>query len=145
MKSRRVLAVCIAVFVLLIGFSACGSNTGDSLDQSSNLQQAEDKKAEAPQQATVEQAVETPDTAATVDSLIGSWIDIASEDRFVNITKNGAEYEYEDNEGKLPATFQDGALKLKVSDTETADVFINPENGYLTLVYLDNISEYKKK
>lgn len=147
MKSIRALAVSTALFVLLAGLAACADNTGDTGDSSGqpSSQQAGEEKAEAPQVATVEQVIEAPDTGADVDSLIGSWIDITSEDRFVNITKNGDEYQYEDNEGILPATFQDGVLKLKVSDTETADVYINPENGYLTLVYLDNISEFKKK
>jgi hypothetical protein len=140
MKSTKKLVICILAFILLVSLTACG---GASSQQGSD-QSATDKPAVA-EQATVEQVADAPDTKVSGDALAGSWVDINSPDRFVKITKTGDVYEYEDNEGKLPATFANGVLKLKVSDTDTADVYINAETGNLLSVYQDNISEYKKK
>lgn len=138
MKSQKKFIVLIFVFVLLFALTACGSS-----DQAS--QESVDEQPVAAEKATVEQVADAPDTKVSADELVGSWIDISSPDRFVNITKTDAGYEYEDNEGKLPATFENGVLKLKVTETDTADVYINAESGNLLSVYQDNISEYKKK
>jgi hypothetical protein len=92
---------------------------------------------------TQEPAVQ--DTNADASDLTGSWTDVSDESRFVNITQDGGGYVYEDNEGKLPAEYKDGALEIKVSDADTAKVYIDKSTGHLMLVYQDNSSEFKKK
>lgn len=157
MISKKMLIVYILMFVLLAGITACGNNNAITSDQQSSGQaevpaatdQQSSDQAEVPaatdQQATVQGAIPTADTKASVDVLIGSWSDISSPERFANITRIDSGYQYEDNEGKYPGTFKDGVLTLNVSDTDTADVYIDPTTGHMFLVYQDNISEFEKK
>ncbi len=145
MKSKKVFTIAVLIVAFIFVLSGCGNDTADSAEQASLAGETKAAEAETVQQAITEQITEVVDTKTNVDELIGSWIDISAADRFVNITKEGTQYQYEDNEGKLPATFEGGILKVKVSDTETADVFIDAESGNLFLAYLDNISEYTKK
>ena len=147
MKSRKVLFIGTLMVALLFVLSGCGSggDTGDSSDQSAVAEESVAAVAETVEQAMTEQIAEAVDTKASVDELVGNWVDIVEADRFVNITKEGTEYQYEDNEGKLPASFENGVLKVKVSDTETADVYIDTDSRHLLLTYQDNISEYAKK
>jgi hypothetical protein len=145
MKIRNILAISILTFSLLSSMAACGNKNTDAAEQSAEEAQQAIIQQATDQQATVEQALEKPDSDITIDKLIGSWVDVTSPDRFVNITKVGEEYQYEDNEGKLPATFTDGVLKVKISDTDTADVYIDTKTDHLLCVYQDNISEFAKK
>lgn len=132
MKSSKILVVFILVFTLLAVSTACGNyNTGSSGEQ----------------QATAEQLIPTAETSASVDGLIGSWTNISANDRFANITKTDTGYQYEDNDGKYPATFADGVLKVNVSDSDsdTADVYIDAKTGHMLTVYQGSISEYSLK
>lgn len=147
MKSRKVLFIGTLIVAFLFVLSGCGSggNEGDSSDQSAAAEESVAAQAETVEQVVTEQIAEAVDTQATVDELVGEWVDIVEADRFVKISKEGTEYQYEDNEGKLSATFDNGVLKVKVSDSETADVYIDTDSGHLLLSYQDNISEYAKK
>lgn len=144
MKNFKILIVCILVFGLLFSMAACGSKATDAIDEQASADQAAIQAA-TDQQATVEQEIPTADPAATVDALIASWVDINSPDKFANITKEGDAYQYEDNDAKYPATFADGVLKVKVSDTETADVYIDAKSGHMFSVYEQSPTEFKKK
>jgi predicted small secreted protein/predicted small lipoprotein YifL len=154
MKFSKGFVFGIAAILLSISLAACGGGPADTADQSgtgpqdANQQTADQKassQATAPEKVIVEQEIAEPDTAVEASNLVGSWVDVTSPDRFVNITQDGTDYQYEDNEGKLPAVFKDGILKVQVSDTETADVYIDTETGHLFTVYQDNIAEYTKK
>lgn len=140
MKSKKILVVCILMFVLLISVAACGSKDTTSTESQTIVE--EQVSAEP---ATATQVIPTPDSAATVDALVGNWVDINSADRFANITKVGEEYQYEDNDGKYSATFKDGKLLLKVNDTETADVYVDEKTGHMFTVYQGNPTEFSKK
>lgn len=144
MRIKNLFISIVLVLMLIISFSGCGNNDNSVSEQQESTVPVVEQQA-TPEEEVVEQIIATPDPSTSVDSLLGSWVDIASPDRFVNITKKDAGYEYEDNEGKLPATFENGTLKVKVSDTESADIHIDKDTGNLISVYQDNISEYKKK
>ena len=147
MKSSKMLVVFFLVFTLLVGITACGSNETASSEEQEEVEQQTAVQEDTDLQAAVEQVMPTADSSASVDSLIGSWIDIDSNDRFANITKTDTGYQYEDNEGKYPATFEGGVLKVKVSNSEgdTADVYIDAETGHMLVFYQDSISEHRKK
>lgn len=138
----KVLVLGLLAVVLLFAFTACGG------DSAADEQTSDEQSVQAyvtPEAEVVQQVIAEPDSKAAVSDLVGNWEDISDPTRFVKITKNGEEYAYEDNEGPLPATFADGALTLKVSDTDTCKVYIDAATGHLMSVYLDNISEYTKK
>lgn len=94
---------------------------------------------------STEMVLPVPDTKETVKNLLGKWIDINYDSRFINITETETGYQYEDNEGIYAATFKDGVLKVKVSDTDTAQVYFNKDSGELFSVYQTQSSVYKKK
>lgn len=127
-------------FTLLISLSACGSDGTTEQGDSSASQPVT-----IVQPDTVEQAVQQVDAFASADKLIGSWTDINSPDRFANITQVDSGYQYEDNEGKYPSTYENGKLIIKLSDTDKAEAYIDGKTGHLLSVYQDNISEYQKK
>lgn len=148
MKIYKLLVVGMLVAALVFSLAGCGgSGNSDSDGAAANAEGVSTAPAEAEtvMQAATEQIAEAVDTSTKVDALIGSWVDVNAPERFANITADGTAYIYEDNEGKYPATFDGGVLKLKVSDTDTADVYIDPASGHLKMVYQDNISEFSKK
>lgn len=152
MKRSKILVILILVFTLMTGMTACGSNTagndttgndtasGQQADASQTTEQTV-----TPEEATIEQAIPEADPEANADALIGSWKDITAADSFVNITKTEAGYQYEDNDGKCPAAFENGVLKVKASDTDTADIYIDPKTGHMITAYQGGMTEYEKK
>lgn len=139
MLIKRTAIACILTLVLLTLLTACGGNSTNSTSQQAADQQS------AGQAAAPAQTLPKADPKATVDSLLGNWTDINSPDRFANITKTDNGYQYQDNEGTYPATFKDGVLKVQVSDTDTADTYIDTKSGHLFAVYQGSPSEFKKK
>ena len=154
MRIKHLFKVSVMVLTLVAMFSvftACGNNSKGNGDESSV----------APEISTVEQSVvgeqlkaeaekvPEPDTKAAVtsDSLLGGWNDINDATRFVEIAKNGEEYQYKDNDGTYTGTFADGVLTIKVSDAEndTAKVFLETETGNLILDYQGDIYEFTKR
>jgi hypothetical protein len=138
-KNRLIIALLLAV-VLVITFTACGNK-----DDEGNDEVVEETISATPVPETAEQALPEADTKATVDALLGEWVDIGDATRFAKITKTDSAYEYEDNEGKYPATFEEGMLKVTVGEGMVADVFIQPDTSNMVTKYEDNISEFKKK
>lgn len=143
MKKLKVFGLCVLVFVFLIVIAACSN--GDSDSSNSQTSQQDVVAETSPEPETVEQTIPIADSSSNIESLLGSWLDISDSNRFANILKAGEGYELEDNESKYPATFENGILKVKVSDTETADVYIDSKTGNMLSVYQGNISEYRKK
>ena len=145
MNVKKVLIACILALIFTVSLSACGEETTNSSKEQTNTTVQAVDELQPDQEVTIEEALPTVNATVAVDNLIGSWIDITSPDRFVKITKLDSDYQYEDNEGKYPATFKDGVLKVKVSESDTADAYIDKDTGHLLSVYQDNISEYNKK
>ncbi|HEX2945803.1 MAG TPA: hypothetical protein VHT96_07590 [Clostridia bacterium] len=151
MRIKRIISVGLSAIIITLAFSACTSNSSEQNTQtestlSSGIEASGEQQANAaPQKEVVSQEVAKPDTKASVDDLTGSWTDKNDKTRFINISKDGDGYIYEDNEGKLQTEYKDGVLELKISDTDTAKVYIDEASGHLMLVYQDNISEYEKK
>lgn len=152
MKSSKILVILILVFALPALITACGSNITSSSGQQADAQQQSESvqssiKTETEQVTVESEVIPIADPKASVDSLIGSWTDINSPDCFASITKTDTGYEYADNEGKYPATFKDGVLKVKVSDSDsdTADIYIDANTGHMLSDYQGNTSEYSKK
>ncbi len=142
MTGKNRIAICTILFLLVLSLSACGAGGSDS--QGSGGDSAS-QPAAAVEADTVEQAVQQADAFSSADKLIGSWTDIAAPDRFVNITQTDSGYQYEDNEGAYPATFADGKLTVKLSDTDSAEAYVDTKSGHLFSVYQENISEYQQK
>lgn len=144
MKSLKISVVLILVLAFLAGMTACGKNNAASADQKTDIQQTTEQ-ADTPEEVTVEQTIPTADSNAGVDGLVGSWKDINSAENFVIITKTDTGYQYEDNDGKYPATFENGVLKVKASDIDTADVYIDTKTGHMLTAYQGGLSEYERK
>jgi len=133
MLFKKVSIACIFTLLLIAVVTACGGNSTDSSNQLVSDTQ------------TYEQDLPKADPNATVDSLLGSWTDINSSDRFTNITKTDNEIQYQDNEATYPATFKDGVLKVQVSSTDNADVYFDATSGHMFAIYQGNPSEFEKK
>ncbi len=161
MKFTKTSVVLVLVFIFSVALTACGGGNADdstaeyastdwSASPSESLSTAEAAvQAQTNQEATVEAALPPADTEkANDENLLGTWTDINASDRYVTITKTDAGYQYEDNEGKYPATLVDGVLKVQVSEsdpTDTADVYIATESGHLLSVYQDDQAEFMRK
>ena len=149
MKIKKIALLGILVLVLFFSMTACGNGTDSAKDQQTADQQTADQQATDQQgtelQESAVQIIPQADSSSTVDGLVGSWIDISDSNNFANIAKTDTGYQYEDNEGKYSATFKDGVMKVQVSDSETANAYIDPKSGHMFLVYQDNTTEFKKK
>lgn len=143
MSSLKKLSILILVAAFVFVLVSCGDNSAST--EQPIVEEITVEAAPVPE--TEVQTVPAADTEVGSEIFIGSWKDIESEESFVNITKTDAEFTYEDNDGKYSATFQEGVLKVQVSDVEgdTADVYINSESGHLILSYQGSLSEYEKK
>lgn len=145
MRSKKLLFVGTLIAVMLLALVGCGGSSDTASGDSAGDAKTAPVEAQTIQQAVTEQIAEAVDTKTKVEDLIGNWTDVNAADRFVNIASDGTAYSYEDNEGKLAATFEGGVLKVAVSDTDSASAYIDPATGHLMVVYQDNISEYAKK
>ncbi|HEX2947159.1 MAG TPA: hypothetical protein VHT96_14535 [Clostridia bacterium] len=160
MKFIKTSVVLMLVLVLTFAVTACGGGSSDSTAEYSSTDWSASPseslsadeaavQAQTNQEATVEAALPAADTAKASDTdLLGTWTDVNAPDRYATITKTDTGYQYEDNEGKYPATLVDGVLKVQVLEsdpTDTADVYIEAESGHLLSVYQDNQSEFVKK
>ena len=152
----------VLVFIMIFSLVACGSSKDKDTDEtaaiSSSVQQEvieelAEEAAEVPM-PDVEAAASTEATADTNDAeasstekLLGDWTDINDVNRFVKITNNGDQYEYEDVDGKYPGTIKDGIMTIKISEAEndTADVFIDAKTGNMVTNYQGDIYEFSRK
>lgn len=141
-KSLKYLVILVLAVTLTFGFAACGGS--DSVDGDNS--EVEENTA-PPEPDTVEEALPEVDTSASVDVLVGNWVDISDSTYFANITKDGEVYKYEDNDGKYDATFKDGKLIVPVSDAENdfAEVYVDAGTGHLCVLYQGGIAEFEKK
>jgi hypothetical protein len=160
MKGLKVLSILVLLCIIVVGMIGCGNKgSADSTGDTSSLQDEsmmqEDTSVQdqdSTQQATgkavtevVEQTMPTANKQTTVENFLGEWKDINDGSRFAKITKTGTAYEYEDNEGKYPATFENGALKVKPSDDIIVTVIIDQKTGHMISEYQGNESEFSKK
>jgi hypothetical protein len=124
----------ILISLLLISMIACGSKTSDvGLSDTSTVSSG-----------TASGGV-TPDANASVDSLIGSWVQVEDATLFANITKTETGYAYEDNDSKYTAAFLDGVLTVNVAEMSAARVYIDAKSGELVLEYQGGETKFKKK
>lgn len=145
MKTKRVLLICITIAVLMLAFAGCGSG-GDTSGQNTDVQaDPVEAEPEVVEQEVTEQIAEAANTEAGVDEFEGSWVGVDDASLFVNITKDGDQYKYEDNDGAYQAAFADGILKVTVAENDTADVYVDKDTGHLVLTYMDSIIEYARK
>lgn len=79
---------------------------------------------------------------ASSKDILGTWIDPSKPERYVIISKTSDGYQYEDNEGPLPATFENGILKICVNGENTADAYVDSTTGSLLITYCENVTEY---
>jgi uncharacterized iron-regulated membrane protein len=164
MKRMKSIFLCLFTLSCIAVLAACGSKaaeltqgqqtTGQQVQEQGQDGQAAGQEATAAQtdspaataeQEVVEQTLPSSDPNASIDSLLGKWVDISSADRFAEITKTDTGYLYKDNDGEYEASFAEGKLTVKVSEDAAADVHIDPATGHLLLIYDDNISEFSKK
>jgi hypothetical protein len=151
MQGFKFTALSVLLIIILVCFSGCGNSGTDSSGTQANSQQTEQTVVQSNSNANetvseiAEETLPTADPKANGDALLGSWKDISADDIFADITKTETGYQYEDSDGKYDATFLDGVLKVKVSDTDTADVYIDPSTGHMFLSYQGGLVEYEKK
>lgn len=165
MSRKSSLAVAL-VFIMIFSLTACGGSKDKGADEStavsSTVQQevieelaeeaAEVPMPEAETAASTDAAADTATEAngteaSSAEKLLGDWTDINDVNRFVKITSNGDQYEYEDVDGKYPGTIVDGVLIIKISDSEndTASVFIDAKTGNMVTNYQGDIYEFNRK
>lgn len=144
MKNFKKCAILIAITVFAFSFASCGSKNSPAKE--SEAPTPELTVAATPAPDVAEQTAPEADIKVAEDSFVGNWKDVNSGEGFVKITKTESGYQYEDNDGKYKATFEDGILKVQVSDdaTDMADAYINSETGHLILNYQGGLSEYIK-
>jgi hypothetical protein len=156
MRNGRNLLAIMLVLVMLVFLSACGGSgaTNETVGTGTNQDSVEttaaaDSAGNAAQTeavtAVASDGLPTADSKATVDSLLGSWVDIDSAEKFANITKTDSGYQYEDNDATYEATFADGVLTVKVSDTDSAQVYLDSKSGNMIATYQDGYQKFKKK
>lgn len=141
-KNLRIITVLALVLTLITGMTACGSSTA-SAGQTGDTQSA--AQTAAPEAATVEMTLPEADPKAGADAMLGNWKDISAAESFAIITRTDDGYQYEDNDGKYPAVFENGVLNVKATDTDTAKVYIDPKTGHLLTEYQGGLSEFEKK
>lgn len=142
-KNLKYLVILVLAVTLTFGLAACGgSDSGEGEDK----EVVEESTAPA-EPDTVEEALPEVDTSASVDVLVGNWVDISDSQYFANITKDGEVYKYEDNDGTYEATFKDGKLLVPVSDAadDFAEVYVDTGTGHLLVLYQGGIAEFEKK
>ena len=161
MGQKNFLAIVI-IFIMIFSLTACGGDNANesaeaaavsSAAQQEVIEELAEKAAEVPMPDT--QAAASADAAAdvneaessSIEKLLGDWTDVNDVSRFVKITDNGGQYEYEDVDGKYPGTYKDGILTIKITDAEndTATVFIDVKTGNMVTNYQGDIYEFSRK
>lgn len=149
MNKMKIAAYCLVAALLAVSATACsGPSEADSEALTSITEISPDEMAVEQmtgQQESIEQTIPAADASATVDQLVGRWVDISMPERFASISKDGDGYQYEDNDGKYPAAFEEGMLKVKVSDTDSADVYMDSATGYLIVSYQGDVLEFQRE
>lgn len=142
-KNLKLLVVLVLALTLVSGLAACGGSDSAGKDATAVV---EENTAPA-EPATVEEVLPEVDTGSNVDALVGNWKDVTDPALFANITKTDAAYQYEDNDGKYAATFENGKLKVQVSEdaADLAEVYIDTGTGHLFVLYQGGLSEFEKK
>ena len=140
-KNLKCTIVLVIAVTLAFGMTACNGNV------SANGEAVVEESAAPPQAATVEEALPEVDTNSDVNVLIGSWKGVSDTTLYANITKTDTAYQYEDNDGKYTATFENGKLKVPVSDdaADFAEVYVDADTGHLYVLYQGGLSEFEKK
>jgi hypothetical protein len=143
MKAKNALLIFVIILAVVFAFTGCGSRNDDSSEAIAD-ETPKEPEPEVVQQEITQKIVEEADTKTTEDVFAGKWAGVDDPSLFVNITKDGDKYVYEDNDGKYDAEFADGVLKVTVAENDFATVYVDKDSGNLVLTYMDNIIEYKK-
>ena len=139
MRKLKVIALILVVMLAATLFISCGAkNEGETTTGEGSVVGDVSSESSAP--------TLNIDTKATVDTILGSWVDVSDSSRFANITKSeDGNYTWEDNEGKYKATFKEGALTINVNDSETATAYYDAKSGQLVCVYGGQETRFTKK
>lgn len=139
----KYLAAIILIIAFVFGMTAC-AKSGSANGEAETA--AEDSTA-SPEETVAEEVLPEVDVNSNVDELIGSWKDVSDPTLFVNISKTGTTYQYEDIDGKYEATFENGRLKVPASDdpADIAEVYIDTETRHLIVLYQGSLAEFEKK
>ena len=149
-KNLRKFPVITLVFLTLMFLTILSSCSGSSstLDQQNSASDQETGSTQTAQSESVTSAEQSTlsavDTAASVDDLLGIWKGVNDDTQSAKVTKTDSGYQFEQNDEKYPATFSNGILKVKASDTDMADVYIDKQTGHLIVSYQGGITEYVK-
>ena len=145
MKAKNAFLIFVVILAVVFAFTGCGSRNGDSSGETAVVDETpKEPEPEVVQQEVTQKIVEEADTKTTEDVFVGKWVGVDDPSLFVDITKDGDKYAYEDNDGTYEAVFADGILKVTVAENDFATVYVDKDSGNLVLTYMDNIIEYKK-
>lgn len=134
----------LLILILSAVLTACGGSD-TSIDSSSSVSTSIEVAENDSQEID---SLAPPEPQATVDILLGEWVDVDYPERYVKITKTSTGYLYEDNDGKYNATFEKGVLKLNVSvytESENAEAYYENKLGNMVMIYKETLSKFKKK
>lgn len=126
----------IVISLVIVSLIGCGSKASDSGNT--------DKMSSASAAALTNANTSVPDASVTVDNLLGNWVDIKDATRFAKITKTDAGYQYEDNDAKYQGVYAEGVLQIKVTETDTGDVYFDDKQGMLILDFQGDVTKFKK-
>lgn len=144
MKIKTISSVLVIALLTLSMLTGCSG--GGSADAAGNTpSEPVEAVPEVVEQDLSNQITEAANTEVETDAFEGSWVGTDDESLFVNITKDGDKYKYEDNDGAYEAVLTDGILKVTVAENDFADVYVDKDTGNLVLTYMDNIVSYKQK
>jgi predicted small lipoprotein YifL len=130
----------VLVFIFIISLAACGNKAPVDIGEFATETAGSSNTTE-----NTHVNLPAPDPNSGIEDLLGTWVEINDTTRLATITKNGEDYQYEDNDSKYPAIFEDGLIGVKVSDTEVADVFYDAASGNLIMSFQGTETRFKRK
>ncbi|MDH7578606.1 MAG: hypothetical protein QHH75_12520 [Bacillota bacterium] len=78
------------------------------------------------------------------DKFLGEWVNVNDSSDWAKIIRSGNSYIWEDSDGKYPAVYKDGILRVSVGIGE-GYVSFDEKTGHLVASYLGHKEEYKRK
>lgn len=159
LKKSRILALLMAIMLLTMLFAGCNSKKTENTDTDTSVEdKATDEDTDATDDTEATDSEETEqveltfpeaDKTATVDSILGNWVESGNPDNKVTIkaSTEAGRYDFSDKDGTYTGDFKEGVLTLTISDTpdDIASVLYDKATDMLYSKYMDSITTYTKE